>query len=272
MKMAGRTGGLSDEQLTKKIINTMIDEKLIVNYGREKKIKVQPHEVDKRIEQIRERMNLDPIAFEQAIKRQGLTMERFRKNMEDQVLADKVMSYEIRSQVQIAPEAMEDYFNEHKEYFKTPVKLKVRHILLTITADMPERVKNVIHTRIKEIRQEILQGDMSFAEAARNYSEGPSNKNGGDLGEVKRGMMVKPFEDVLFSLKVGEVSHEVLTRFGYHLILVEDRKESQMPNFADVKREVENRMYKEMLNEVREEWLASIKKTAFVDIKSKANR
>jgi peptidyl-prolyl cis-trans isomerase C len=71
-----------------------------------------------------------------------------------------------------------------------------------------------------KIKQDIAQGKITFADAAKKYSACPSGKSGGDLGYFSRGQMVKPFEDAAFSLKKGTVSEPVKTQFGYHLIVV----------------------------------------------------
>lgn len=69
------------------------------------------------------------------------------------------------------------------------------------------------------LREEIINGK-EFADIAAEYSKCPSGAAGGDLGFFGRGMMVKPFEDVAFSLPEGEVSEPVQTQFGWHLIKV----------------------------------------------------
>ena len=71
----------------------------------------------------------------------------------------------------------------------------------------------------KKLLEEI-KGGKSFADAAKEVSLCPSGRNGGDLGFFKKGVMVKPFEDVAFNGNVGEVSEPVKTQFGYHLLWV----------------------------------------------------
>lgn len=74
-----------------------------------------------------------------------------------------------------------------------------------------------------KIRQEIIHGK-SFAQAAKEYSICPSGEEGGDLGYFSRGMMVPEFEDAAFSLPLQRLSDPLQTQFGWHLILVTDKK------------------------------------------------
>lgn len=74
------------------------------------------------------------------------------------------------------------------------------------------------------IRQRIEDG-LDFAEAARQYSTCPSGRRGGDLGEFAPGMMVKEFDDVVFSAPTHELQGPVKTEFGYHLVEVTGRSD-----------------------------------------------
>jgi len=74
------------------------------------------------------------------------------------------------------------------------------------------------------LRQRIIDGEITFEDAAKQYSLCPSRDEGGDLGFFPRGVMAGPFEKVAFSLPIGEISQPVETRFGWHLIKVTDKK------------------------------------------------
>lgn len=101
-----------------------------------------------------------------------------------------------------------DYINPNLDV----TEVRASHILVKTR---PEAVK---------IRKEIINGDISFEDAAEKYSLCPSSVNGGDLGYFKRGQMVQPFSDVAFDLKVGQISDPVGTKFGWHLIKVVDKR------------------------------------------------
>jgi parvulin-like peptidyl-prolyl isomerase len=78
-------------------------------------------------------------------------------------------------------------------------------------------------SKANELKKEI-DGGYDFANVAKKHSKCPSGESGGDLGFFGKGMMVKEFEEAAFSLEIGQVSEPVKTQFGYHLILVTEKK------------------------------------------------
>jgi hypothetical protein len=92
---------------------------------------------------------------------------------------------------------------------------------------------------MEQLRARIVDGGEDFAELARQYSEDPgSAPRGGDLGFFGRGQMARAFEDAAFSLETGQVSEPVRTRFGFHLIRVDERR---TPSIEEVRRDVIDR-------------------------------
>jgi peptidyl-prolyl cis-trans isomerase C len=85
-------------------------------------------------------------------------------------------------------------------------KLRAKHILVEHKFEADDLVRKI--------------GEGTpFEKLAQDFSQCPSGKDGGDLGEFSKGMMVKPFEEAVLDLKSGEVSGPIKTQFGYHLIL-----------------------------------------------------
>lgn len=88
------------------------------------------------------------------------------------------------------------------------------------------------------IRKDLLDG-ADFAETAIAKSTGPSGASGGNLGWFGLGQMVKPFEDAVLQLAVGEISEPVETQFGWHVILLNDARKSEAPTFEEARAELE---------------------------------
>jgi peptidyl-prolyl cis-trans isomerase D len=128
-------------------------------------------------------------------------------------------------------------YNEQLDRFRTPERLKVRHILLKTTDKAADEV-----TRIEQKAQELLkqlQGGADFAALARANSEDPgSATQGGDLGYISRGQTVKNFEETAFSLKPGQLSNVVKTEYGYHILQLMEREDARVRPFEEAKGEL----------------------------------
>lgn len=120
-----------------------------------------------------------------------------------------------------------------KDRFKVAEAFVASHILLSAEADESDEqvLKNA-----NSLRQQLAEGKLDFKEAATQFSKDTgSAKVGGSLGKFNRGRMVKPFEEALLKLKPGEISEPVKTRFGYHLILLEEHIPEHTKSFEEVK-------------------------------------
>jgi peptidyl-prolyl cis-trans isomerase C len=104
-----------------------------------------------------------------------------------------------------------------------------------------------------------------FATLAKTYSEGPSGPRGGDLGYFRRGQMVKPFEDAAFSLKPNETSEIVETRFGYHLIQVDDKKPAKKMTSAEVKDRLNDHLKKQKAESEADAYIETLRKSAKIE-------
>jgi len=133
------------------------------------------------------------------------------------------------------------YYVEHPDEFQQPEKIKVRHIVITAGNQGPAaKTKEQALERIKTISADLLAHHLEtrsadqeavkrldliyFADAARKYSEDGSAASGGDLGWQPKGVFDEAFEDAAWHLLPGAMSGVVETKFGYHLILLEDKK------------------------------------------------
>ena len=94
----------------------------------------------------------------------------------------------------------------------------------------------------QEVFDKVGKGE-DFAKLAETYSKDPGSKaDGGKLGYFTKGQMVKEFEDAAFALKKGEVSKPVQSKFGWHIIKIEDRRTKQPPSFEEVKGQIVDSM------------------------------
>ncbi len=131
------------------------------------------------------------------------------------------------------PLAREQYQSD-KDQFKAPEQVQARHILVTFKSDEEKAEK---HALLESMRQQILKGEAQFEALAKEHSaDTGSGEKGGDLGTFGRGRMVQPFEEAVFALqKPGDLSPIVETRFGLHLIQLEEKLPARQLEFDEVK-------------------------------------
>jgi len=156
---------------------------------------------------------------------------------------------------QVEPAVREDKllarYEADKSNFKGEEEIHARHILLENEAEA------------RKVLAEIRNG-ADFAEMAKQYSKGPSGKNGGDLGFFDAKSMVPEFSKVAFAMKAGEVSEPVKTQFGWHIIRMEEKRPRSLPPFKDVKDRIKEVLWQKKAQELIEN-LRKSAKVEFVD-------
>jgi len=145
----------------------------------------------------------------------------------------------------IDEETLKQHYQERKASFITPGQWKARHILIEVAQDAAADELEAVKKKVQEVLAKIKAGE-AFEDLAKAYSDDiGSQKQGGDLGWFGPGRMVKPFEDAVKALKVGEVSEPVKSQFGFHIIKLDDSKPEVVRPFAEVRTELEQEIQKE---------------------------
>ena len=128
------------------------------------------------------------------------------------------------SGVKVKEEDVRAYYEENKNSFMSEETVNASHILVS-TED-----------EAKEIYTKIANGQISFEDAAKEYSSCPSKERGGNLGDFTKGQMVPEFDEAAFSMAEGEItSAPVKTQFGYHLIKLNSKSEATVTPFEELR-------------------------------------
>jgi len=135
----------------------------------------------------------------------------------------------ILSESPITETEIRQVYDKQPQQYIIPEKRKIRHIIV----QSEEKAKEIL---------EKLQEGISFEELAKQNNTDATKQRGGDLGWVGKGVFVKEFEDVAFSLGKGEISNIVKTQFGYHIIRVDDIEGSKQRSFPEVQQEIKRKL------------------------------
>lgn len=149
---------------------------------------------------------------------------------------------DFRSAVTVSDEDIQAFYSANQEKYARPKAVEARHILIRADENAPEETVEEKRLAALNVYEMATKGGQDFAELARTYSEDGSKDQGGYLGTFEQGQMVQPFSDKAFSMKAGEISEPVRTRFGWHVIKVEAVNEARQQALAEVRSDIENRL------------------------------
>jgi peptidyl-prolyl cis-trans isomerase D len=121
--------------------------------------------------------------------------------------------------INVTEDEIKSFYKANADKYQNQQQREASHILITASKNAPPAEKEKAKAKAEDVLNQIRKNPKQFAELATKYSQDPeSAKKGGDLGSFGRGMMVKPFDDAVFSMKVNEISNVVESDFGYHII------------------------------------------------------
>ncbi len=249
------------KELKEKILDQMIDEKVLIHEGKRKKIRVNRKEIQDGLGEIKKRFGTEE-EYTQELARQGLSEEEFKQQVKEQLMVIKLIDQEVKAKVVLPTDSeIEDFYKQNESEMVEPEQMRARHILIKVdeNTDKKKALK-----RIKDILKEVKKGKNNFAELARKYSEGPSAPRGGDLGFFTRGQMVRKFEEAAFALKVGEISNVVETDYGYHIIQCIGKKAAEKKSLEEIRDYLRNLILQKRMEERYGEWLRRLRDKASI--------
>jgi len=219
-----------DKEMQKRVIDMVVDRTLLTQAA-------QKSDVEKS-EEYKSQL--------EALKK-GLTLDVWMKKMMAEV------------ENGLTKEKLEDYFKKHEDQYKEPKQLKARHILL--------KTEDEAKALIKELEL-AKDAKAKFIELAKSKSTGPSGKTGGDLGWFTLDRMVPEFSEAADKLKKGAfTTAPVKTQFGYHLIMLDDRKEAGKKTFAEVEPMIREELGRDAFTQKVQELTKELRGKAKIELK-----
>ncbi|HET7258379.1 MAG TPA: peptidylprolyl isomerase [Candidatus Acidoferrum sp.] len=253
------------EDTQKNALRNLIDQSLLVQRGKDMSINVEP-EVIKQLDQIRIENKLDSMeSLEKAVESQGLNWEDFKNNIRNGILTKKVINNEVGSHISIGKDEVKKYYEEHKKDYIRPEQVVLRSIEVnTAGKDAAEvaELKKKADTALKRVKD----GE-DFAEIAKRYSDGATAKQGGYLGQYKRGELSPQLEDVVFKMKKNELTDVMETKQGFLIMQVLEHYDEGQQSLDKVENEIMDKLYGERMEPALREYLKTLREESYVVIK-----
>jgi peptidyl-prolyl cis-trans isomerase C len=229
-------------QMESEVVESLIDERLMQQFLSEHAPAVADQELDQQVAQMRAALKAQNQTLEDRLKDRGMTEAELRANMRSQLQKARY------ARAHVTEADVRRCYDQNRDYFDHVV-VRVSHILMRAGPTAPEADRRAAREKLVALRQQIVAGQLDFAEAAKKYSQCPSAADGGDLGYFGPKFDVdEAFARAAFALKVGQVSDVVQSAYAMHLIKVTDRKqEGASSDYEKLKEDVRKLAEEELL-------------------------
>jgi foldase protein PrsA len=222
-------------------------------------VEVSDEQVTKKFDELKKQaFEGDEKKFQAALKREGLTEEAARAEIEDRVLQEELYA-KVTEDVKVSDKDIEEYYEKNKQQFTQPSSRDVSHILIGCDAKKAGTCAEA-RTKANDLYAQIKAG-ANFAQLARQNSTDESTAKIGGKIPVTKGSTVPPFDKQAFALQAGAVSRPVKTQFGWHIIKANGPvKSAQVTPLAQVKDSIKQQLEQTKKNEALEKWLKGVEK------------
>jgi parvulin-like peptidyl-prolyl isomerase len=256
-------------QFKDQIVDKLIDRTLIENAISSAKVIVPKKDVDAKMEEVRlefakaSKAMGEETTLESVTAKLGITADELRKSIEQSIAIEKMLVD--RGMKEPDDAQAKSFYDDNKAQFEQPEQVHARHILIAVEKSNDQAAWDAAQKRAKMVHAEATKADADFAKLAADKSEGPSAKEGGDLGFFARGAMVPEFENVVFGLKKGEISEPVKTAFGWHVIKLEERRDAGVVPYDEIKAGLLSQLKNEAVNNALMGFLEELRKAAKIE-------
>ncbi len=293
------------QQIKNKVLDDLIDQRLLYQAGKDLKLKVHQDDIDKAMSEIKSRFNTDengnpltPLqaqaAFDKQLKAMGLTYQQYRKRLEKQVMAKKVLDQEVKAKVEppanpeiqtyfdkvvvfinsgsteppagMTPYAAQDFMMAAERVkSSTAERVQLARILVRVAPNDPQAEKKRALRDANQYKAMLMTGTSTFSEIAKVYSEDPNSApNGGDIGFIPKGALPPTLDKAVFSLEVGQISDPLLNDEGYNIVRVKSHQAAEKPDFDKFKNYLKEILMDVENHRLMDQYIKSLREKAVI--------
>jgi len=259
------------DQITPDILVDAVDEMLVVQRGKELGYTLGDTQFQGVLENIRTQNKLqNEEQFQAALKQEGLTLADLRKNLERQMIWQRVNQNEVINKVAMTEEEARAYYDSHLTEFTTPSSITLREILISPPADakgINVAADEAARARADAIRTRALAGE-SFEKLAADSSDSASRANGGLIGPIKLDDLSAELRKMIEAMKIGEVSQPLRTTRGYQILKLETLSPTQTLAFEPAREQIADRVLGDKRKREFVKYLEKLRSQAIIEWKN----
>ena len=256
------------KQTRSAFLQRLIDNILIEQEGKKSGtgVIIKDEEVMDVIRDIMSKQKMSMQDFLKNLAKEGNSLDSVKKEIRTQMMRARLLRREIKSKVIVTDEEIGEYYNKNRQDYEGKETVRIKQLLLLIPPNADSAAIAKVRTGAMQLHKGVMAGE-SFDLLIVKYSQGPAAAQGGDVGFVGRGTIIPEVEKVAFSLPVGQISEVIESSVGFHIIQVVDKKGAGLKPITAVREEIKTKIEDEKLDKKFEEWIASIRAKAHIDVK-----
>jgi peptidyl-prolyl cis-trans isomerase SurA len=216
------------DALRKQVVDSLIDERVLVTYARDSGMKVDEAELDRAVNSVAANNRVTLAEMRRRLQAEGIEFSRFRNSLRDQIMVERVREREVQARIRITDAEIDKFIAQQRGAAEAAAELNLAQILVTVPEGASEAQVAERRARIDAALARV-QGGADFATVAREVSEDGNRANGGVIGLRPSNRLPDLFVEATKNLKAGEVTAQpVKSGAGFHLLKVVERRDGQV--------------------------------------------
>ena len=235
------------DEITPQILVEAVDEMLIVQRGKELGYKLSDEQFKSVLDNIRRENKMETEEqFQAALKAENMTMADLRRNLERQMIGQRVQQNEVMAKIAVTDVEARKYYDSHQKEFTTPPTVTLREILITIPGDAKSvnvAADEAARAKAEEIRKRVTTGGESFEKLAAELSDSPSKANAGLIGPLSVNDISPDLRKLIEAMKPGDVADLVRAPRGYQILKLETITATQTMPLDQAREQISERVF-----------------------------
>ena len=252
-------------RVRKDIVKKLVDKKITDQEIKRHKISISDEDIDNNIERIKKDKLWTDEDFREALEREGMTVESYRKNMKEQALRTRLLNTTVKSKIVITKEDVAAYYANNIEKYQGERTYHLRNIIMRVLEDAGTDEKQAVLEKMENVHAALDNGT-SFESLAREYSESSLAKSGGDLGYLAYKNFSPQLKEALDSLSSGEYTTVLDTDQGYQVFYIENMQQENVTSLEEVYEEIEEILFKELSEKAFNDWLEGLREASHIKV------
>jgi len=260
------------DEITPQIMVDAVDEMLVVQRGKELGYKLGDEQFKSVLDNIKKENKMESEEqFQAALKAENMTLADLRRNLERQMIQQRVQQNEVLGKIGVTDDEARRYYEAHMNEFTTPPSVTLREILITVSTDakgLNVATDEAAKARAEEIRKRVTSGGESFEKLAAEVSDSPSKANAGLIGPLSVNDISPELRKLIESMKPGDVAELVRTPRGYQILKLETITPTQTLPLDQAREQISERVFTDKRRAEFQKYLVKLRTQAIIEWKN----